>query len=115
MRLLIFFCTLVAASVAPAADDWRPAIATRTTTVEVVPFLSGLNGSLSGVNQLFPTKMTPILDGSGHSVVSTFGGLLRVIEGNGIFLDDPLSFFIEGHLEDSNHYSKPFVPRSSIT
>lgn len=90
MRLcvLIYFATIASSSF--AADDWLPTVGTGTTTVEIIPFLTGLNGSVGGVNQFFPTKMTPIPDGSGRSVVSTLGGLLRVVDSSGTFLDHPL-------------------------
>ncbi len=89
-RLFVLICLVATASVASAADDWLPTVPTGTTTVEILPFVSGLNGSFSSVNQYFASKMVPIPDGSGRNVISTFGGLLRVVDGNGTFLDNPL-------------------------
>ncbi len=86
--VLLFFVTKAAFT--NAADDWLPTVPTGTTTVEILPFVSGLNGSFNNVSQYFPSKMVPIPDGSGRNVISTFGGLLRVVDGNGTFLDSPL-------------------------
>lgn len=90
MRIFFLVAVLIFPQLAQAADDWLPTVPTGITTVEVSPFLTGLNQSQNGVSQIFPTKMVPIPDGSGRSVISTFGGLLRVIDSNGTFLDDPL-------------------------
>ncbi len=90
MRAILFCVAAGAASWAVAADDWLPTVPTGSTTVELSPFVSGLGGSFSGVDQYFGSKLTPIPDGSGRNVISTFGGLLRVVDSSGAFLDSPL-------------------------
>ena len=90
MHLFVLAVFVAMAPVAFAADDWLPTVETGNELVEITPFLLGVRGEVAGVDQFFPTKMVPIPDGSGRLVISTFGGLLRVVDSNGTFLDTPL-------------------------
>ena len=77
---------LVFALVCPAfgqATDWLPSIPVGTTEVKLELHSSGFTGSVSGINQVLPSKLVPIPDGSGRMVVSTLGGLLRIMDADG--------------------------------
>ena len=77
------------------ASDWLPTVPVGTTEVRLSLHASGFNGFVLGVDQILPTKIAPIPDGSGRMVVSTLGGLIRIMdaEGNissansGVYLD----------------------------
>lgn len=65
------------------ATDWLPTIPTGTTEVKLELHSQGFNGSVLGTDQILPSKLAPIPDGSGRMVVSTFGGLLRIMDADG--------------------------------
>ena len=77
------------------ASDWLPTVPVGTTEVRLSLHASGFNGLVLGVDQILPSKIAPIPDGSGRMVVSTFGGPIRIMdaEGNissandGVYLD----------------------------
>lgn len=51
--------------------------------VPVVPVAAGLDQVVGTVDQIFPTDLVPFPDGSGRLLVSTLGGLLRLIDDSG--------------------------------
>lgn len=51
--------------------------------VPVVPIAAGLDQVVGTVDQIFPTDLVPLPDGSGRLLISTLGGLLRLIDGAG--------------------------------
>jgi glucose/arabinose dehydrogenase len=63
--------------------DWIPDIPVGTTTVQLDTFATGFNNSVLGVNQMLPTKVTHIPDGSGRMVVATLGGVIRIMDSDG--------------------------------
>ncbi len=71
-----------------AATDWLPTVPVGTTEVRLDPFAVGLNGTVQGVDQMLPTKVVPIPDGSGRMVASTLGGLVRILDANGNIIPD---------------------------
>ena len=74
---------------ARAQSDFLPTIPQGDVEVRLDLFASGLNGNFAGVNQTFASKLVALPDGSGRNLVSTFGGLLRVVDNDGNFLDAP--------------------------
>lgn len=63
--------------------DWLPTIPVGDIEIRLNVLASGFNGIANGNDQILPTKITPIPDGSGRMVVSTLGGFLRVIDADG--------------------------------
>ena len=85
MKQALFTLTALLASAGTAfgATDWLPTIPVGTTEVKLELHASGFNNTVLGVNQMLPTKVAPIPDGSGRMVVSTMGGLMRVMDADG--------------------------------
>ena len=67
-------------------QDWLPTTPVGTTEIRLDLHASNLSGSVIGVDQILPTSMAMIPDGSGRMVVSTLGGLLRIIDADGNIL-----------------------------
>ncbi len=65
------------------ATDWLPTIPVGTIEVKLELHSDGFTGSVLGVEQILPSKVVPIPDGSGRMVVSTLGGLLRIMDADG--------------------------------
>ena len=95
MRIAIvaIVLSLLTTANAAAQQDWLPSIEVgNTLEVRLDLHASGFSSSFGGVDQILPTKVTTIPDGSGRMVVSTLGGLLRVLDAagnvvNGAFLN----------------------------
>ena len=83
-------CAVLGAAEAQPADDFLPQIPQGDIAVQLESFATGLSGNFNGTNQFFPTKLVALPGGGGRNLVSTFGGLLRVVDNNGSFLDAPL-------------------------
>ena len=82
--VLLFACAALAQS------DFFPPVQAGGIVVQLQNHVTGLNDLVNGTNQFFGTKMVPLNDGSGRKIVSTMGGLLRIVDENGSFLDTPL-------------------------
>jgi glucose/arabinose dehydrogenase len=80
ITVLVFALTCTAFG---QATDWLPTIPVGTTEVKLELHSAGFNGSVLGINQILPSKLAPIPDGSGRMVVSTLGGLLRIMDADG--------------------------------
>jgi hypothetical protein len=85
MKRLLTTATVcfLSASTVHGATNYLPTIPVGTTEVKLDLFASGFNNNVLGVDQNFPAKITPVPDGSGRMVVSTFGGLLRMLDSDG--------------------------------
>ena len=77
-------CGLFTANlVSGQGTDWLPTVPVGSTEVKLESHSAGFNGNVQGVNQILPTKVVPIPDGSGRMVVSTLGGVLRLVDAAG--------------------------------
>ena len=65
------------------ATDWLPSVPVGYIEVRLQLHASGFNSFLAGVDQILPSKLAPVTDGSGRMVVSTLGGLLRIMDADG--------------------------------
>ena len=86
---IFFSCLICLALVTPTfgqATDWLPTIPVGDVEVRLELHSSGFNSFVQGVNQILPTKVVPIPDGSGRMVVSTLGGLIRIMDADGNIL-----------------------------
>ncbi|MDC0934963.1 PQQ-dependent sugar dehydrogenase [Pirellulales bacterium] len=66
-----------------------PPIANGTVTVRLETVAAGLAGTVQSVNQVFPTDLDPVPDGSGRMAIGTLGGLVRIVDGSGSLLGTP--------------------------
>ncbi len=87
--ILIGITCIEPIAAAPALD-WLPPVPISTTEVRLDPYVLSATGYSDGRDQRFPTKMLPIPDGSGRRLISTLGGMLRVVDMAGNFLDESL-------------------------
>ena len=76
------------------AQDWLPDIGDGTTEIRLQTHATGFNGFVAGIDQIIPTDLALIPDGSGRMVVATLGGLLRVIDEDGNILGGPDSIYL---------------------
>ncbi len=74
---------IMSASSVLGATNWLPTIPVGTTEVKLDLHSAGFNTNVLGVDQIIPTKLAPIPDGSGRMVVSTMGGLFRIMDADG--------------------------------
>lgn len=86
MRILALASLLVFASYCPTfgqGTDWLPTVPVGDIEVRLQLHASGFTGFRSGVDQVLPSKVVPVTDGSGRMVVCTLGGLLRIMDADG--------------------------------
>ena len=81
LSLLVFFTAT--STTFSQMTDWLPTVPVGNVEVRLDLVASGFNGVASGNDQILPTKIVPIPDGSGRMVVSTLGGFLRVMDADG--------------------------------
>ena len=60
------FCLGFPGTVFGQAEDWLPTIPVGTMEVKLDPHSAGFNGNVLGVDQILPSKMVAIPDGSGR-------------------------------------------------
>ncbi|MEM9409695.1 MAG: PQQ-dependent sugar dehydrogenase [Planctomycetota bacterium] len=85
-----------------AQDDWLPAIPVGTKEVKLELHASGFTGNINGTEQIIPTKLATIPDGSGRMVVATLGGLLRVIDSDGNVATGNNSIYLDTNTDETS-------------
>ena len=65
------------------AADWLPTVPVGNVEIRLDVLAGGFNGNSNGNNQILPTKVVAVPDGSGRIVVSTLGGFLRIMDADG--------------------------------
>jgi hypothetical protein len=68
---------------ASAGDDRTPDIDPGSINVTLSEMAGGLDSTVDGVDQIAPTDMAPLNDGTGRQLVMTLGGVIRVMEPDG--------------------------------
>ncbi len=74
----------------PATAQHFPPIQPGPLSVRLHRVATGLAGDVGGEPQISPTDVAAFGDGSGRLAVATLGGVVRVIDGAGNLLPDPL-------------------------
>jgi len=72
---LLFFCL-------GNTTGWAQYSSSNPFTVRLDEIATGLDGSISGTDQIFPTDLVPFPDGTGRMLVTTLGGTIRLIDAN---------------------------------
>ena len=81
--ILVIVASLIPIHCAVAQQDWLPTIPVGSLEIQLEQHAAGFNIDIFGTPQILPTKVTPVPDGSGRMVVSTLGGLLRIMDADG--------------------------------
>lgn len=74
----------------PAAAQHFPPIPPSPITVKLERLAEGLAEEIGGEAQVAPTDVVPFPDGSGRLAIATLGGVVRVVDGNGVLRAAPL-------------------------
>lgn len=83
-------------------QDWLPTIPVGTTEVKLELHSQGFNGNVLGIDQILPSKLVAIPDNSGRMVVSTLGGLLRIMDEDGNISTSNSGVYLDTNTSETN-------------